>query len=32
VLKHINLLANVEMVMKGGMIYRRDGQVVESAL
>jgi len=32
VLKHINLLGNVDLVMKGGVIYRRDGQVVEAAL
>lgn len=32
VLKHINLLGNVDLVMKGGVIYRRDGQVIDSAL
>ncbi|MGB0514703.1 MAG: amidohydrolase family protein, partial [Wenzhouxiangellaceae bacterium] len=32
VLKHINLLGNVDLVIKGGVIYRRNGQVVESAL
>lgn len=32
VLKHINLLGNVDLVMKGGVIYRRDGKVIDSAL
>jgi len=32
VLKHINLLQNVDLVIKGGTIYRQGGQVVESAL
>jgi len=32
VLRHINLLQNVDLVMKGGTIYRQGGQVVESAL
>lgn len=32
VLRHINLLSHVDMVMKGGVIYKQDGQPVESAL
>jgi len=32
VLAHINLLQDVDLVIKGGTIYRRDGQVVEAAL
>ena len=32
VLRHINLLSRVDMVMKGGVLYKRDGQPVESAL
>lgn len=32
VLRHINLLSRVDMVMKGGVIYKRDGQPVEAAL
>jgi imidazolonepropionase-like amidohydrolase len=32
VLENIGLLQNVSLVMKGGVVYRRDGQVVESAL
>ncbi len=29
VLKHINLLQRVDFVMKGGIVYKQDGQVVE---
>ena len=29
VLKHINLLQNVGFVMKGGVVYKQDGQVLE---
>lgn len=29
VLKHINLLQNVDLVMKGGVVYKQDGQVIE---
>jgi imidazolonepropionase-like amidohydrolase len=32
VLKYINLLQDVDMVMKGGVVYKRDGVVVEEAL
>ncbi|TCO78503.1 amidohydrolase family protein [Chromatocurvus halotolerans] len=32
VLRHINLLSRVDMVMKGGVIYKQDGQPVEAAL
>jgi imidazolonepropionase-like amidohydrolase len=32
VLRHINLLSRVDLVMKGGIIYKRDGQPVEAAL
>lgn len=32
VLKHINLLSRVDLVMKGGTVYKRDGDPVESAL
>jgi len=32
VLKYINLLQDVDFVMKGGVVYKQDGQVVESAL
>ncbi|NND44244.1 MAG: amidohydrolase family protein [Xanthomonadales bacterium] len=32
VLKYINLLQDVDFVMKGGVVYKRDGQVVEEAL
>ena len=32
VLRHINLLSRVDFVMKGGVIYKRDGVPVESAL
>ena len=32
VLKHINLLSRVDFVMKGGVIYKQNGQAVESAL
>lgn len=32
VLRHINLLSRVDMVMKGGVIYKQDGQPVETAL
>ena len=29
VLKHINLLQNVDFVMKGGIVYKQDGRAVE---
>ncbi|TDI92883.1 MAG: Xaa-Pro dipeptidase, partial [Caldithrix sp.] len=32
VLKYINLLQDVDFVMKGGVVYKQDGQPVESAL
>ena len=32
VLKYINLLQNVDLVMKGGVVYKRDGQAVEENL
>lgn len=32
VLKHINLLGRVDFVMKGGVVYKQDGQPVEDAL
>jgi imidazolonepropionase-like amidohydrolase len=32
VLKYINLLQDVDMVMKGGKLYKQDGRVIESAL
>lgn len=32
VLRHINLLSRVDFVMKGGVVYKRDGAPVESAL
>lgn len=32
VLRYINLLQDVDLVMKGGIVYKRDGQPVESAL
>ena len=32
VLRHINLLGRVDFVMKGGVVYKRDGQAVEAAL
>lgn len=32
VLRHINLLSRVDLVMKGGTVYKIDGQAVESAL
>ncbi|MDT8449568.1 MAG: amidohydrolase family protein [Wenzhouxiangellaceae bacterium] len=32
VLEHINLLQNVEFVMKGGIVFKQDGQVIESHL
>jgi len=32
VLKHINLLQNVHLVMKGGVVYRQHGLPVEQAL
>jgi imidazolonepropionase-like amidohydrolase len=32
VLRHINLLSRVDLVMKGGVIYKRDGQPVEELL
>lgn len=32
VLKYINLLQNVDMVMKGGTVFKQDGRVIESAL
>jgi imidazolonepropionase-like amidohydrolase len=32
VLRHINLLQNVSLVMKNGVLYKENGQVIESAL
>jgi imidazolonepropionase-like amidohydrolase len=32
VLRYINLLQDVDLVMKGGTVYKRDGKPVESAL
>ena len=32
VLKYINLLQNVDMVMKAGVLYKQDGRAVEAAL
>ena len=32
VLRHINLLSRVDFVMKGGVVYRENGDVVETAL
>ncbi len=32
VLRHINLLQHVELVMKGGVVYKRDGRPVEGRL
>lgn len=32
VLEYINLLSRVDFVMKGGMLYKQDGQVIEAAL
>ena len=32
VLKYINLIQNVDLVMKGGVVYKRDGQPVEENL
>ena len=32
VFEHINLLSRVDFVMKGGVIYKQNGQAVESAL
>ena len=32
VLRHINLLSRVDFVMKGGVVYKQDGQPVEAAL
>ena len=32
VLRYINLLQHVELVVKGGTVYKRDGRPVESAL
>ncbi len=32
VLKYINLLADVKLVMKNGVLYKQHGQVIESAL
>ncbi|WP_102796094.1 amidohydrolase family protein [Bowmanella denitrificans] len=32
VLRYINLLQDVKLVMKGGKLYKQDGQVIESAL
>jgi imidazolonepropionase-like amidohydrolase len=32
VLRHINLLSRVDFVMKNGVVYKQDGQAVESAL
>ena len=32
VLKHINLLGNVDLVMKAGTVYKQDGQPIEARL
>lgn len=32
VLRHVNLLQRVDFVMKGGVVYKRDGRPVEEAL
>jgi imidazolonepropionase-like amidohydrolase len=32
VLKYINLLQDVDLVMKGGTVYKQDGRVIEEAL
>ena len=32
VLRYINLLQNVDFVMKGGTVYKAEGQVIEEAL
>jgi imidazolonepropionase-like amidohydrolase len=32
VLRHINLLSRVDFVMKGGVIYKQNGQPIEEAL
>ena len=32
VLRYINLLQRVDFVMKGGVVYKRDGQPLEAAL
>jgi len=32
VLKYMNLLQNVDLVMKHGVIYKQNGQVIEAAL
>jgi len=32
VLRYINLLQDVDLVMKGGTVYRQDGRVIEAAL
>jgi imidazolonepropionase-like amidohydrolase len=32
VLRHISLLSKVDFVMKGGVVYKQDGQVIEAAL
>lgn len=32
VLRYINLLQNVDFVMKGGTVYKQDGQAIEDAL
>lgn len=32
VLRYINLLQNVDLVMKNGVLYKQNGQVIESAL
>ena len=32
VLRYINLLQDVDLVIKGGTVYKRDGRAVESAL
>jgi len=32
VLRYINLLQDVDLVMKGGTLYKQDGRVIESAL
>jgi imidazolonepropionase-like amidohydrolase len=32
VLRYINLLQGVDLVMKGGVLYKNEGRVIESAL
>lgn len=32
VLRHINLLARVDLVMKGGVLYKQNGRVIEAAI